>query len=230
MAERVEPNAESPVLPVVAILGGSGELGRGLATRWAAVGIRVLIGSRDGSRAESVAAAIPGKVRGLTNRIAVDECDVVVLAVPWDAMDATIGECSGAIGNRIVISCVNPLGFDDRGPFAVDVAEGSAVEHAATLLPASTVIGAFHHIPASMLLDPDAGEIDSDVMVVGDERRAVEYVIALADLIPGVRGVYAGRTRNARQVEALTANLIAVNRRYRTQSGVRITGVSRSYS
>ena len=224
MAERVEPNAESPFLPVVAILGGSGELGRGLATRWAAAGIRVLIGSRDASRAESVAAAIPGEVRGLTNRHAVEKCDVVVLAVPWDALDATLSECSEVIGNRVVISCVNPLGFDDRGPFAVEVAAGSAVEHAATLLPASTVIGAFHHIPASLLLESDV-EIESDVMVVGDERSAVEYVIALAALIPGLRGVYAGRTRNARQVEALTANLIAVNRRYRTQSGVRITGI-----
>ncbi len=230
MAERVEPKAMSPLLPVIAILGGTGELGRGLATRWAAAGISVVIGSRDATRAESSAAAIPGNVRGLTNRDAVEECDAVVLAVPWDALDATLSECSAVIGNRIVICCVNPLGFDDRGPFAVVVTAGSAVEHAAALLPASTLIGAFHHLPASLLLDPDAGEIDSDVMVVGDERSAVEYVIALADLLPGVRGVYAGRMRNARQVEALTANLIAVNRRYRTQSGVRITGVSRNYS
>lgn len=227
MAERVEPNAERPFESVVAILGGTGELGRGLATRWATAGVRVVIGSRDEVRAAQIAAGFPGEVRGMTNSEAIEQSDVVVVAVPWSAFDATLTENCASFSERIVVSCVNPLQFDDRGPFVVEVAAGSAVEHAQALLPTSTVIGAFHHVSAPSLLDPQVQSIDSDVLVVGDERAAVDHVIALADLIPGVRGVYAGRRRNARQVEALTANLIAVNRRYRTQSGLRITGVDR---
>jgi NADPH-dependent F420 reductase len=105
------------------------------------------------------------------------------------------------------------------------VDEGSAAQQAAAVLPDSTVVAAFHHVSAITLLDDSAATVDTDVLVLGDERSATDLVQALAERIPGVRGVYAGRLRNAGQVEALTANLIAINRRYKAHAGVRITDI-----
>jgi NADPH-dependent F420 reductase len=120
---------------------------------------------------------------------------------------------------------VNPLGFDKQGAYALKVEEGSATEQAAALLPDSTVVGAFHNVSASLLEDPSVESIETDVLVLGDEREATDLVQALADTIPGMRGVYGGRRRNAHQVEALTAKLISVNRRYKAHAGVRVTDV-----
>jgi NADPH-dependent F420 reductase len=93
------------------------------------------------------------------------------------------------------------------------------------LLPDSQVVGAFHHISAVLLLDETVDSIDTDVLVLGDDRAATDIVQALANRIPGMRGIFAGRLRNCHQVEALTANLIAMNRRYKAHTGVRITDV-----
>ena len=109
--------------------------------------------------------------------------------------------------------------------FAIAVDEGSAAQQAATLLPDSRVVGAFHHISAVLLLDETVDSIDTDVLVLGDDRTATDIVQALANRIPGMRGIFAGRLRNCHQVEALTANLIAMNRRYKAHTGVRITDV-----
>jgi NADPH-dependent F420 reductase len=103
------------------------------------------------------------------------------------------------------------------------VAAGSAAEEAQELLPDSTVIGAFHHLSAVRLDDPALHRLDEDVLVLGEDRAAVLTVCELAGAIPGARGVYAGRLRNAGQVEALTANLIAINRRYKVNVGIKIT-------
>jgi NADPH-dependent F420 reductase len=105
------------------------------------------------------------------------------------------------------------------------VPEGSAAEQAAGLLPDSRVVAAFHHVSAVLLLDPAVERIETDVLVLGDDREATDLVQGLADAIPGMRGVYAGRLRNAHQVEALTANLISVNRRYKAHAGLRVTDV-----
>jgi NADPH-dependent F420 reductase len=105
------------------------------------------------------------------------------------------------------------------------VPEGSAAEQAAAVLPRCRVVGAFHHVSAVLLLDPQVGEMDLDVLVLGDDREATDLVQALAARIPGMRGVYAGRLRNCGQVEALTANLVSVNRRYKAHAGLRITDI-----
>jgi 8-hydroxy-5-deazaflavin:NADPH oxidoreductase len=105
------------------------------------------------------------------------------------------------------------------------VPEGSAAQQAEAILPDSTVVAAFHHVSAVLLLDPEVESLDTDVLVLGDVREATDRVQALVGDIPGMRGVYAGRLRNARQVEALTANLIAVNRRYKAHAGLRVTDV-----
>jgi NADPH-dependent F420 reductase len=117
------------------------------------------------------------------------------------------------------------LGFDKQGAYAIEVKEGSAAQQAAEILSGSTVVAAFHHISAALLDDPEVTSIDTDVMVLGDDRDATDLVTALADALPGMRGVYGGRLRNARQVEALTANLISVNRRYKAHAGIRVTDV-----
>ena len=123
------------------------------------------------------------------------------------------------------MDCVNPLGFDKQGPFPLKVEEGSALEQAIGVLPDSRVVGAFHNVSAVKLEDPEVEEIGCDVLVLGDDREATDLVQALADAIPGVRGLYGGRPRNAHQVEAFTANLIAINRRYKAHAGLRITDV-----
>jgi 8-hydroxy-5-deazaflavin:NADPH oxidoreductase len=216
----------------VAVLGGTGDQGQGLARRFAAAGIPVLIGSRAAERAEKAAGELNAAlgegatpVRGLGNAEAAGLADIVIVAVPWEGHAATLAGLREPLAGKIVVDCVNPLGFDARGAFALEVPEGSAAEQAAALLPGSRVVAAFHHVSAVLLSDPAVSSFDLDVMVLGDDRAATDMVQALAALIPGMRGLYAGRLRNARQVEALTANLISINRRYKAHAGLRITDV-----
>jgi NADPH-dependent F420 reductase len=213
----------------VAVLGGTGPQGRGLVRRWSAAGIPTVIGSRDADRAAGVAAelaeATGGDVRGLSNADAAAAGDVVVVAVPYDGHADLLRSLAGALAGKIVVDCVNPLGFDKQGGYPLPVPEGSAAQEAAALLPDSIVVAAFHHISAVLFNDPEVSSVETDVLVLGEgeHREATDLVRTLADAIPGVRGVYAGRLRNAHQVEALTANLIAINRRYKVHSGLRIT-------
>ena len=123
------------------------------------------------------------------------------------------------------MDCVNPLGFDKQGAFALSVEEGSAAQQAASVLSDSSVVAAFHHISAVLLLDDNVSTIETDVLVLGDDRDATDAVQALAGRIAGIRGIYGGRLRNAGQVEAFTANLISMNRRYKVHAGVRVTDV-----
>jgi hypothetical protein len=214
---------------VVAVLGGTGPQGRGLARRFAAAGIPVVLGSRSAERAAALATelaqATGGAVSGADNATAATQGDVVVVAVPWDGHRELLTELAPQLAGKVVVDCVNPLGFDKRGAFALPVEEGSAAEQAASLLPDSTVVGAFHHVSAVLLDDPEVESVDTDVLVLGEDRDATDLVQALAGSIPGIRGLYGGRLRNCHQVEALTANLISVNRRYRAHAGVRLTDV-----
>lgn len=212
-------------MTTIAALGGTGEQGRGLATRWAAAGVSVIIGSRDPQRAQAAASEIGGPVTGLGNLEAAAAADVVLVAVPYAAHAATVADIAEAVAGKILIDCVNPLGFDKQGAHGLLVPEGSAAQQAQSLAPQARVVGAFHHVSAVNLLNPDLDTVDTDVLVLGDDREAVDEVIALADRIPGIRGLYGGRLRNAGQVEAFTANLISMNRRYKTHSGVRISGI-----
>jgi hypothetical protein len=213
----------------VAVLGGTGPQGRGLARRFAAAGVRVVLGSRDAGRATAtaadLAAATGGDVTGADNAGAARAGDVVVVAVPWEGHGELLAGLRGELAGKVVVDCVNPLGFDKQGCFALPVEEGSAAQQAAVLLPDSRVVAAFHHVSAVLLEDPEVTDVGTDVMVLGDDREATDLVAALAGLVPGMRGIYAGRLRNAGQVEALTANLISVNRRYKAHAGLRVTDV-----
>ena len=145
--------------------------------------------------------------------------------MPWEGHAELLSGLATELAGKIVVDCVNPLGFDQRGAYPLPVAEGSAAEQAAGLLPGSRVVAAFHHVSAVLLLDPEVESIDMDVLVLGDDRAATDLVQALAARIPGARGVYAGRLRNCGQIEALTANLVAINRRYKAHAGLRITDI-----
>jgi 8-hydroxy-5-deazaflavin:NADPH oxidoreductase len=215
----------------VGVLGGTGPQGKGLALRWAAAGISVVIGSRKAERAEATAEELRdlagvSHITGLDNAGCAAEADVVLIAVPWEGHGELLESLREPLAGKIVIDCVNPLGFDKQGPYALPVEEGSAAQQALALLPDSRVTAAFHHVSAVLLADLSVSEVDTDVLVLGDDREATDLVQELASVIPGVRGIYGGRLRNAHQVEALTANLIAVNRRYKAHAGVRITDVT----
>ncbi len=214
---------------VVGVLGGTGDQGRGLARRLGAAGQKVIIGSRSAERAAQAAAEVGtaegAAVSGATNAECARAADVVIVAVPWDGHRATLEALTAELAGKIVVDCVNPLGFDAQGAYALTVEEGSAAQQAAAVLPGSRVVAAFHHVSAVLLNDPVVQRVDTDVLVLGDDREATDIAQALAGRIPGMRGVYAGRLRNAHQVEALTANLIAVNRRYKAHAGLRVTDV-----
>ena len=212
----------------IAILGGTGDQGRGLARRFAMAGHRVIIGSRRTERATAAADEVSSgslTCLGADNAEAARQGDVVIVAVPWEGHRDLLAGLAGELAGKIVVDCVNPVGFDKRGAYPLRVDEGSAAQQAAAVLPGSRVVGAFHHVSAVLLMDPEVAEMDLDVLVLGDDREATDLVQALAARIPGMRGVYAGRLRNCAQVEALTANLISINRRYKAHAGVRITDI-----
>ncbi|NUT53078.1 MAG: NADPH-dependent F420 reductase [Saccharothrix sp.] len=214
----------------VGVLGGTGAQGKGLALRWAKAGLEVVIGSRDAGRAEAAAGELREQagvahVGGADNESCAARADVVLIAVPWDGHADTVASLREPLRGKVVIDCVNPLGFDKQGPFALPVAEGSAAQQAAALLPDSRVTAAFHHVSAVTLADLSVERVEGDVLVLGDDREATDLVRALAETIPGFRGVYGGRLRNAHQVEAFTANLIAINRRYKAHAGLKITDI-----
>ena len=213
----------------VGVLGGTGPQGRGLARRFAAAGHDVLIGSRTAERAELIAAEYQaaghsGRIAGGSNSAAAT-AELVIVAVPYDGHADLLSSLATELTGKIVVDCVNPLGFDKQGPFPLRVAAGSAAQEAQQLLPESTVIAAFHHVSAVLLDDPTVEHFADDVLVLGEDREAVAVVCELVSTIPGARGIYAGRLRNAGQVEALTANLIAINRRYKTHAGLAVTGL-----
>ncbi|MER5445465.1 NADPH-dependent F420 reductase [Streptomyces sp. NPDC002766] len=210
---------------VVGVLGGTGPQGKGLAYRLARAGQKVIIGSRAAERARAAAEEIGHGVEGADNAECARRSDLVIVAVPWDGHGKTLESLRAELAGKLVVDCVNPLGFDKKGAYAIKPEEGSAAEQAAALLPDSRVTAAFHHLSAVLLQDPEIEEIDTDVMVLGEERADVEAVQALAGRIPGMRGIFAGRLRNAHQVESLVANLISVNRRYKAHAGLRVTDV-----
>jgi NADPH-dependent F420 reductase len=218
----------------IAVMGGTGPQGKGLAYRFARHGHSVVIGSRAEEKAVPVAAEVAarlagvdgaGEVTGAANADACGRADVVLLAVPYDGHDELVA--SLPLEGKTVISCVNPLGFDKRGAYglAIDGGEGSAAESAQRLAPGAEVVGAFHHVSAVTLWG-DADFLDQeDVLVVGDSADAKQVAIELARCVTGRDGIDGGKLRLARQLEPLTAVLISVNRKYKTHSGVRISGV-----
>jgi NADPH-dependent F420 reductase len=216
----------------IAIIGGAGELGFGLALRWAKAGEEVIIGSRDAAKAEDAAArvkaAVPdAKITGSDNARATGEASIVVLAVPFSAQAGILKAIKPSLKNAILVDASVPLAatVGGRPTRMLGVWEGSAAQQAAGLVPGTPVVSAFHNLSAEMLHD-FSSSLDCDILICGDDAAAKERLSALVRLIPGLRPLDAGPLEMSRIVEGMTALLISLNRRYKTHhSGIRITGV-----
>ena len=217
----------------VAIVGGTGPEGSGLALRWARAGKRVIIGSRDAERARAKAAEIAAatgakEISGAANAEAVAAADVVVLTVPFTAQASTLKELKSAFRkDAVLIDATVPLAASvgGRPTRVLGVWQGSAAQQAAELAPAGVAVAAAFHNIGAELLNSEA-DIDCDVIVCSDDDRARGIAIELANLIPGVLGIDGGKLENARTVEQITALLIAINGRYKVHSaGIRVTGL-----
>jgi NADPH-dependent F420 reductase len=218
----------------IAVIGGTGPQGKGLGYRFARHGHTVVLGSRSAEKAGPVAEEVSarlegvqgaGAVTGAANADACAEADVVLLAVPYDGHDELVATLP--LDDKVVISCVNPLAFDKRGAHGqvIDGGEGSAAESAQRLAPGAAVVGAFHHVSAINLWGDQDHLADEDVLVVGDSVEAKAVAIELARAVTGRDGIDSGKLRLARQLEPLTAVLISINRKYKTHSGIRISGL-----
>lgn len=212
----------------IALIGGTGPEGRGLALRFALAGHRVVVGSRQAERGAEVArdllAVAPGTdLSGTSNELAVADAEIAIVVVPYEAHRPTLEGLRLALAGKVVVDAVVPVRFE-RGPRPVDVPDGSATEEAAALLPESRVVGAFHNLAAEVLLDPNAS-VDADVLITGNDAEAKALVSALTLQIAGARPVDAGPLRFSRFVEGLTILLIGINGRYKAHSSIRISGV-----
>ena len=218
----------------IAVIGGTGPQGKGLAYRWAKAGHSVVIGSRAAEKATPVADEINQRLQaegfaavatGAANADAAAACDVVAIVVPWNGHDELVATLP--LDGKTVVSCVNPLAFDKQGPHGLVVGDGlsSAAESTQSLHPGAAVIGAFHHVSAVSLWS-DAEFLDhEDVLVCGDSADAKAVGITLTEAVVGRPGIDAGALRLARQLEPLTAVLININKKYKVQSGIRVAGL-----
>lgn len=213
----------------VAIIGGTGDLGFGLAVRLAETGVEVVIGSREATRAEEAAARVAGGATGAANADAVTGADLVVLAVPFGAHAATLGGIKEAFQEgQVVVDATVPLATAVGGKptRTIEVWAGSAAQQAQEILGKGVhVVSALHTISAASLADPTR-ELDEDVLICGNRAEDKERVFDLIRRIPGLRPVDAGRLEMSRVVEQLTALLISINIRHKAHSGIKITGLA----
>jgi NADPH-dependent F420 reductase len=217
----------------IPIIGGTGALGAGLATRWAQAGVPIVLGSRSAERAEEAAAkvraAVPGAdVTGLENGEAAKAGEIVFLTVPFRAQSENLNNLREALRpGQILVDCTVPLAaaVSGKATRSLGVWRGSAAQQAQEMVPAGvTVVAALHTVGAPTLADT-AAELGEDVLVCGDKKADKARVARLIELIPGLRAVNAGALEMARIVEQLTPMLISVNTRYKAHAGIRLTGL-----
>ena len=216
----------------IGIIGGTGHEGRGIAARFAAAGLSVLIGSRDPGRARETVDRLHGAAstlpfEGLTNDEVAARSDVVFLAVPFDGLEALLGSVRGHLRpGTLVVDLVVPLTFEGGVPGVISIAEGSATEFVRAHLPPEVqVAGAFKTIPASALGKLDA-PLDCDEFVCGDTPAVRERTIELLSRIPALRPLDAGGLPSARAIEHMTALAIALNKRYKVRDArFRVVGI-----
>ena len=221
-----------PDLPTIAVIGGTGAEGSGLALRWAKAGYRVLLGSRTRERATATASELnvllgDDRVEGLDNRSAAERADIVVLTVPYAAQLPTLRDLKPALAGKILVDVTVPL-VPPRVARVQLPAGGSAVEIGQRELgPEVRVVSAFQNVSAHHLMELDH-PVDCDVLVCGDDKDAREAVVTLARAL-GVRGLHAGSLANSAAAEALTSLMIFMNRHYKSPgAGIRITGLPAS--
>ncbi len=214
----------------IGIIGGTGPLGTGLALRLAAAGLEVQVGSRDPERSGEVAKRLNSLLQGRAPEVTgsrnheVAALALAVVAVPYEAVRATIPGLAGELAGKIVISTAVPMSFASGRPEPLHPAAGSAAEELAELCPASRVVGAFQTVAAGQLLELGL-RLDEDVLVGGDDREARQEVATLVRRIEGLRAVESGPLATCRYAEGLTPLLLRLNRLHHTQTGIRITGL-----
>ena len=217
----------------IAILGGTGPAGTGLALRWARAGETVIIGSRDAARAEQMAEAIrkragaSAQVSGMENSAACAASDLLVLTVPFEGQAALLKQLKPAFrSGSILIDATVPLAatVGGRASRTLGVWQGSAAQQAAELVPKGvSVAAAFHNVSADVLNGDE--DVDCDVIVCSDDPNATQVAMELAAKIQRVRAIDGGKLENARIVEQITALLIGLNIRHKGHGGIRITGL-----
>jgi NADPH-dependent F420 reductase len=217
----------------IAIIGGTGALGFGLALRWGLAGVPVVIGSREAARADEAVgrarAAVPdAPYEGYENAEAAAKAPVVVLAVPFRNQSETLTNLKGVLEpHQVVVDATVPLAaaVSGRATRMLGVWQGSAAQQAQEMVPDGVqVVSALHTVSAAACADLDTA-LDEDVLVCGNRREDKERVMAIIDRIDGLRCVDAGRLEMARIAESLTALLISINVRHKARAGIKITGV-----
>jgi NADPH-dependent F420 reductase len=228
-------NAGSPSTLVrpIAIIGGTGPAGMGLALRWTRAGETIIIGSRDEQRARQTAAQIkakagePANITGMENAAACAAADILMLTVPFEGQAALLKQLKPAISpGSILIDATVPLAASvgGRASRTLGVWQGSAAEQTAELVQEGvSVVAAFHNLSAELLGGNDP--LDCDVIVCSDDSDAAQLTRDLAAKIPGVRAINGGKLEIARIVEQITALLIGMNIRHKGHAGIRITGL-----
>lgn len=212
----------------VAIVGGTGKEGQGMAARWARAGHTVYIGSRDGERARAAAAELSGKagaqLSGGDNAWAVQQAEVVVLSVPYAAHAETLRGLKAELAGKIVVDITVPLKPPDVRRVNLPEGKAAALEAQALLGPATKVVAALHHVSAVHLSALDHA-IDCDVLACSDDPEALKVVLALIESL-GTRALDAGPLANAVALESLTPVLLHINRKYKNPGvGIRFTGL-----
>jgi 8-hydroxy-5-deazaflavin:NADPH oxidoreductase len=222
-----------PLSEPIAIIGGTGALGFGLALRWGAAGVPVVIGSRDAARAQEAVdrarTVVPdAQYTGYENAEAATEAEVVLLTVPFRNQSETLTNLKGVLEpHQLVIDATVPLAaaVSGRATRMLGVWQGSAAQQAQEMVPDGVrVVSALHTVSAATCANLD-NALDEDVLVCGNHREDKERVMAIIDRIDGLRPVDAGRLEMARIAESLTALLISINVRHKTHAGIKITGV-----
>jgi hypothetical protein len=218
----------SAAKPALAIVGGTGDLGTGLAMKWVAAGYPVIIGSRDAGRAAAAAARLAPPAgapapRGLANAAAAAAADVVVITVPFASHGAILAEIRDAVAGKVVIDATVPLVPPKVARVQLPPDDSAAVAAQKALGEAARVVSAFHNV-AALKLQKNA-PVDCDVLVFGDKPEDREVAIRLAEAA-GLRALHAGPLANSAAAEALTSVLIGINRNYKVDgAGIRITGI-----
>jgi NADPH-dependent F420 reductase len=217
----------------IAIIGGTGPAGAGLALRWARAGETVIIGSRDAVRAQQTANVIRQRVgmnaqiSGMENSAACSASDLLMLTVPFEGQSALLKQLKPAIrAGSILIDATVPLASSvgGRASRMLGVWQGSAAQQTAELVPKGvTVAAAFHNVSADVLNSDE--DLDSDVIVCSDDPAATHVAMELAAKIARVRAIDGGKLENARIVEQITALLIGLNIKHKGHGGIRITGL-----
>lgn len=214
----------------IGIFGGTGPAGSGLAARLASIGYPTVIGSRSRDRAKETVDELVGtwpQIAGLLeagDNPGAAECDLVVIATPWDSAARTAQENADALAGKVVISMANALVRVNKEFQPLVPPRGSVAAHVQAAVPRSRVVAAFHHLPAAELGLIDH-PIDSDVLICGDDSAAVREVSEIVSKFPGCRPLDAGELSNATAIEAFTAVLLQLNVRYKTRVAPKLTGI-----